>query len=202
MGWSVAATPGHMATRRLDGRCAMSGDADGAEEEAEVEAIPVAAQLLHLVGGSAWLGGSLLANLFLVPFVFRQPAPRQRELVRSLLIGPERLMIGAALTVAVTGLLRGTALGPIDGLDAFGRPYGATWLAAVLMTLTVFAIGGRVTSPALSRLADDDRLWEGDDDRHPEQRRAVARRVRIGFGLELVGILAIVGSMVILQRAD
>ena len=167
-----------------------------------MEAIPVAAQLLHLVGGSAWLGGSLLANFFLVPFVFRQPASSQRELVRSLLIGPERLMIGAALTVAVTGLFRGIALGPIDGLDSLGRPYGATWLAAVLMTMTVFAIGGQFTSPALRRLADDDHLWGSDDDRDPDRLRAVARRVRIGFGLELVGILAIVGAMVILQRTD
>ncbi len=162
-----------------------------------MDAIPVGVQLLHLLGGSAWLGGSVLANGFLVPFTFRQPPERQRELVGALLLGPERLMIGAALTVAVTGVLRGTVFGRIDGLDALARPYGAIWLLAIAMTLTVFAIGGRLTGPALVRLANDDTLWAGDEG--SAQRHALTRRVRIGFGAELVGIIAILGSMVALQ---
>ena len=122
----------------------------------------IAVHFLHVAGGAAWLGGSVFANFFLVPYTLQQSTERRRHLIRTLLVGPERLMIGAALLVVVTGLLRGTVLGPISGPEALGRPYGLVWIISIVVIGLVFATGGRLTGPAMRRLTQ-----EGDASSHP-----------------------------------
>jgi uncharacterized membrane protein len=87
-----------------------------------MDVVGTVVHFLHVASGAAWLGGSLFANLFLVPFALRQPIDRRRDLVQSLLLGPERLMIGAALLVILTGLARGILFGPVVTLEALSRP--------------------------------------------------------------------------------
>jgi uncharacterized membrane protein len=157
-----------------------------------------AMQLVHIAAGAAWFGGSLFANIVVVPFILRQPPRRQRELVGALIIGPERVMIGAALGTAVTGLLQGTLYGRIRSLDALSSPYGGAWLGAVLLALVVFAIGGRVTSPAARALRDHDEIW--DDAPEPTAPRAAFARLRLGFRLELAGIAGILVLMALMPR--
>jgi uncharacterized membrane protein len=162
-----------------------------------VDAGLVAIQFIHIAGGAAWFGGSLFASLVLVPYVRRQAPDRQRELIRGVILGPERVMIAAALTAAITGLVRGTAFGRIGSLDALGTSYGAIWLASILVALAVFAIGGRVTSPAARALRDDDRVWA---DASGPTHAALLDRLRLGFRLELLGITTILALMVLLAN--
>jgi putative copper export protein len=156
----------------------------------------LAIHFVHIAAGAAWFGGSLFANVVLLPFILRQPPQRQRELVGALIIGPERVMIGAALGTAVTGLLQGTFHGRIESVAALSSPYGEAWLGAVLVALVVFAIGGGVTSPAARALRDDDEIWA--DARGPAAPRAAFARLRLGFRLELAGIAGIVGLMALM----
>lgn len=116
-----------------------------------------------------------------------------------LLLGPERLMIGAALLVAVTGLVRGTLLGPISGPEALGRPYGLVWIVSIVVIALVFAAGGRLTGPAMRRLTQEDDLWDEPSAAAIRQRDALSRRLVIGFRVELAGILGVLGLMVILR---
>ena len=153
-------------------------------------------QFVHVAGGAAWFGASLFANAVLLPYVLRQPPERQRELIRGVILGPERFMIAAALTAAVTGLVRGIVFGRIDGTDALGTPYGLVWIASIIVAIAVFAVGGRITSPAARRLRDDDRVWDGD----PAARVPLLDRVRVGFRAELVGISTILVLMTVLTR--
>jgi len=153
-------------------------------------------QFVHVAGGAAWFGGSLFANAVLLPFVVRQSPERQRELIRGVILGPERLMIAAALTAAVTGLVRGIVFGRIQGADALGTPYGLVWIASIVVAIAVFAIGGRVTSPAARRLRDDDGVWD-DGSATPA---SLLGRVRVGFRAELVGITTILILMTALGR--
>ncbi len=153
-------------------------------------------QFVHLAGGAAWFGGSLFANVVLLPYVLRQPSERQRELIRGVILGPERIMIAAALTAAVTGLVRGIVFGRIDGTDALGTSYGLVWLASVGVAIAVFAVGGRITSPAARRLRDDDGVWDGD----VAARVALLDRLRLGFRVELAGITTILILMTLLGR--
>lgn len=45
-------------------------------------------------------------------------------MLTRLLVGPERMMVGAALVASATGLIRGTAFGPIRTVDALTSSYG------------------------------------------------------------------------------
>lgn len=164
-----------------------------------MDALVISVHFLHVAAGAAWLGGSVFANFFLLPYTLRQPTERQRALIRTLLIGPERLMIGAALLVVVTGLVRGTLLGPISGPEALGRPYGLVWIASIVVIALVFATGGRLTGPAMRRLAQEDHLWENGSAAAASQRDALSRRLVIGFRAELAGILGVLGLMVMLR---
>ena len=156
-------------------------------------------RFLHDAGGAAWFGASVFANVVLLPFVMRQPVDRQRDLVSGLLRTPERFIIVAALLAATTGLARGLWSGRIDSVDDLTTTWGATWLAAIVVTLFVFAVGGRVTSPAMSALIQDDALWavNGTAQAH-EARARTFGRMRLGFRLELVGLSVILALMVVL----
>ena len=152
-------------------------------------------QLVHIAGGAAWFGGSLFANAVVIPYVGRQPAERRRELIGGLILGPERVMIAAALTAALSGLVRGIAFGRIQSSDSLGSTYGMVWLASVVIAMLVFGIGGRVTSPAARALRDDDAVWA---DTSGDIAGRLFGRLRLGFRLELAGISIILGLMVVL----
>jgi len=156
-------------------------------------------QLIHVAGGAAWFGGSVFANAVLVPYVARQPAARRRELIGGLILGPERVMIAAALTAAVSGLVRGIAVGRIHSVDVFGTAYGIVWLASVIVAIAVFATGGRLTSPAARTLRDDDAVWSGGAG-NSSAVDGLFGRMRLGFRIELVGISTILVLMVVLAR--
>ncbi|HEX5148659.1 MAG TPA: hypothetical protein VFW02_06220 [Candidatus Limnocylindrales bacterium] len=160
----------------------------------------VLVQFVHVAGGAAWFGGSLFANLVLLPFVGQQAPERQRELIRGIVLGPERVMIAAALTAAVTGMVRGIAFGPIRSLGALATPYGVIWLASVLVALAVFATGARLTSPAARALRDDDRVWMVGSPASAAHAARLLSRLRLGFRLELLGIAAILALMVLLAN--
>lgn len=148
-----------------------------------------------------WLGGSAFANLILLPYIAARPMSEQRELVRQLLIGPERLMIGGAVTAAVLGLVLGIASGRIRSVDGLTSAYGLVWLASILVAVLVFATGGLVTSPVARRLERDDDLWHQGPVGSPSAARSDAfRRLRFGFGTELAGIAVILALMVVLGR--
>jgi uncharacterized membrane protein len=155
-------------------------------------------QLIHIAGGAAWFGGSLFANAVVIPYVGRQSVERRRELIGGLILGPERVMIAAALTAVVSGLVRGIVFGRIQSVDVFGTPYGIVWLASVVVAILVFATGGRVTSPAARALRDDDGIRGGGSDDTVAAR--TFGRLRFGFRLELAGISIILGLMVVLAR--
>ena len=153
---------------------------------------------LHLLGGTAWLGASIFANLVVVPYVGRRPPGERPALVRSLILGPERLVIGSALLAGTTGLILGISSGRIAGLDGLAAPFGALWVASIVVALAVFATGGLVTSRAAAFLERDAATGEGGA---LERGEAALQRLRAGFAVELAGIVSILGLMVALGRS-
>lgn len=124
----------------------------------------------------------------------------ERALARLVILGPERLMVGAALTTLVLGVVRGTVYGPVHSVDALGTRYGIVWMGALVIRLAVFVTGGRLTSPAARSLLDDDDVWETAEDGSPSAELAARiTRVRRGFRLELVGIVVVLALMPVLR---
>jgi hypothetical protein len=154
---------------------------------------------LHLLGGAAWLGASIFANLVVIPCIGRRPSNERSALVRSLVLAPERLVIGSALLAGTTGLLLGVSSGRIAGLDDLATPFGALWVASIVVAIAVFATGGLVTSRAAAALA---RGTTSDASDSPEPGgEAALQRLRAGFAVELAGIVSILGLMVALARS-
>ena len=165
-----------------------------------MDPVLVVIQFLHLLAGVVWLGGSVFMTLVVLPAVFAQPLTQQRALARRVILGPERLMVGAAVTTVVLGVVRGTVYGPVRSVGALTTRYGFVWMVAIIVTLAVFVIGGRVTSPAARDLLDDEDVWEPAPDGSAGTELAERiRRVRSGFRLELIGILIVLALMPILR---
>jgi hypothetical protein len=154
---------------------------------------------LHLLGGAIWLGASVFANLVVVPYIGRRRPGERPALVRSLILGPERLVIGSALLAGTTGLLLGASSGRITGIGDLATPFGTLWVASILVALAVFATGGLVTSRAAADLEGDATTGEGGATE--AQGEAALRRLRAGFAVELAGIVSILGLMVALGRS-
>jgi putative copper export protein len=161
-----------------------------------MDPVRLAVEFLHIAGGAAWLGASLFANLVVIPAILARPLDDRRDLVRALVLGPERVIIAAALIAALTGLVRGIVFGRIDSPAALATPYGAVWLLSIALTVAVFAVGGRLTSPAARRLRDEDSIWQSAEG----GAAALLDRLRLGFRLELTGIATILALMVLLPN--
>ncbi len=144
----------------------------------------------------------MFANLVLIPYVFSRPTDQQRELIGRLILGPEPVMVGAAVVASATGIARGVIVGPIRSIEALGTPYRIVWLAAVVTAIAVFVVGGRVTSPAAHELLNNPALWSstlaGGTSR---ELRLTVHRLRIGFAIELGGIVTILALMAVLRYA-
>lgn len=154
---------------------------------------------LHLLGGASWLGASVFANVVLVPYVGRRPSAERPELVHRLILGPERLVIGSALLAGITGLLLGVSSGRIGDLDDLRTPFGALWVASIVVAIAVFATGGLVTSRGAAQLSGE-ATAEGDRGPRPGDEAALSR-LRVGFAVELAGIVSILGLMVALGQS-
>lgn len=160
-----------------------------------MDLLAVVLRFLHVGGGTAWLGASLFANLVIVPFIAGQPADRRPALVERLVLAPEKVIIGGALTAAISGLILGVAGRGFTSIEALTTPAGLVWLAAILIAIAVFGTGGRITSPAARRLQRPPASDE--DGRDSDQ---ALGRLRTGFRIELAGIASILALMVVLPR--
>ena len=154
---------------------------------------------LHLLGGASWLGASVFATVVLLPLIGRRPATERPELVRRLVLGPERLVIGSALLAGITGLALGIAGSRISSPGDLGTGYGALWVLSILVAIGVFATGGLVTSRGARQLAGDASVETGGAPGPGHE--AALRRVRVGFAAELAGIVSILALMVALGRS-
>ena len=154
---------------------------------------------LHLLGGAAWLGASLFANVVIVPYLARRPRSEWPDIVARLVRGPERLVILAALTAGVTGLVLGLSSGRIRDLDSLATAYGGLWLASIVVAVAVFLTGGLVTSRSAARLAAPARV-DAPSEAVPTDATAL-RGLRAGFAVELTGIVIILALMVGLGSA-
>jgi hypothetical protein len=70
-------------------------------------------------------------------------------------------------------------------------------MLSIIIVAIVFVTGGRLTGPAIRRLAQDDDLWTRQSAAAARRRDALSRRLVIGVRGELGGILVVLGLMVV-----
>lgn len=113
--------------------------------------IVVVVQWLHVLLGILWFGTVLVLDVIVLPAINRLPMIAQRDVSSAIEARATPLFKVVVPAVVVLGIIRGTVLGPIDGLDSlFGTAYGLTWLAALAATIATAGWGMFVLVPSVA----------------------------------------------------
>lgn len=112
-------------------------------------------QWLHVLLGILWFGYNLSMAFLIAPPLNSMPEEQLREIYRRLGAVGARVFPIVGVLVVLLGIIRGTALGPIDSVQAaVTTTYGITWLVALAGTLALFFNGARYVGPGFAALAD------------------------------------------------
>jgi copper resistance protein D len=161
-------------------------------------------QWLHVLAAILWFGGAVAINVLVFPATAVLEPKAQRRFGQALTPGLSRFFSIVAGLVMLLGIVRGTLLGPIKGLDIlFGTPYGLSWLAALILTIGLAVIGARYVGPTAERMYGDDELWEfgpGFPDQHaPSGLLAHQQLLRTISLVELFGFLVVFTLMIFMR---
>jgi hypothetical protein len=157
----------------------------------------VGVQWAHVLLGILWFGNALVLSAIVIPAINRLPIVTQRAI--SSYIGSRATPIFHVVVplIIVLGIVRGTAFGPINSVEAVFRSwYGLTWLVALAATAATYAFGVLVIVPALRRM--DAAPIAADGSATPEL-TAETTRVKRLVGLELIGFLTIFTCMILMR---
>lgn len=159
--------------------------------------VVIVVQWLHVLLGILWFGNALVLDVIVIPAINRLPIVRQREV--AALIGARATPIFHVVVplIIVLGVVRGTLLGPIKGLDVLvGTAYGLTWLVALTVTVLTYLWGLFVIIPGLRVM---ERAPINPDGSPTPELEAATNRVKLLVSLELIGF-AIIFTCMILMR--
>jgi uncharacterized membrane protein len=162
-----------------------------------VDWIVIVVQWLHVLLGILWFGNALVLDVIVIPAINRLPIVRQREV--AALIGARATPIFHVVvpTIIVLGVVRGTLLGPIKGLDVLvGTAYGLTWLVALTVTVLTYLWGLFVIIPGLRVM---ERAPLNPDGSPTPVLEAATDRVKLLVSLELIGFVVIFTCMILMR---
>ena len=158
--------------------------------------VVIGAQWLHILLGILWFGNSLALAVVVIPAISKLPLVRQQEIGDVLGQRGLRVFDVVAPAVIVLGIIRGTFLGPIKGLDDLGTGYGITWLVALVVATATFLWGRYVIVPSTRRLAQAAVNADGTPSAELE---AALDRAKLVTVLELLGFLAVFTCMILMR---
>jgi uncharacterized membrane protein len=159
--------------------------------------IVVAVQWLHVLLGILWFGNALVLDVIVIPAINRLPIVAQREVASLIGARATPLFHVVVPLIIVLGVVRGTVLGPITGIDdVFGSAYGLTWLTALVVTAATYLFGLFAIVPALRRM--DAAPVAADGSPTPELAEVTTRVKRL-VGLELLGFIVIFTCMILMR---
>jgi hypothetical protein len=157
----------------------------------------IVVQWLHVLLGIIWFGNSLVLALFLIPTLNTMPIPVQRDVGGRYGERSTRIIDVIAPLIIILGFIRGTFLGPIHTVgDVFARPYGITWLVALLAAIATFLWGRLVIVPAVHRMNAIPLDHEG---RPTPDLLAATDQVKRVVVLELAGFFVIFSCMILMR---
>jgi putative copper export protein len=169
--------------------------------ESTVLVLQIIVHWVHVLSAILWVGGFAVINFMVFPSIPVLPPEQQRRFGRALAPRLKTFFSVVSGVVMLFGLIRGTLLGPIKGLDIlFGSAYGLTFLAALILTIGLGVIGARVVGPTAERMYGDDSLWDFGPGQPPSAGLlAHVQLLRTVSYIEVLGFL-LVFTMMILMR--
>ena len=163
-----------------------------------MEYLVIIVQWVHVLAAILWVGGFAVINFLVFPSIPTLPPEQQRRFGRALSPKLKTYFSVVSGIVMLFGIIRGTLLGPIRGLDVlFGTPYGWMWLASLILTIGLAVLGARVVGPTAERMYFDDSLWEfGPGQPPPAGLMAHVQLLRTVGLIETVGFLVVFTLMI------
>jgi uncharacterized membrane protein len=146
-------------------------------------------QWLHILAGLTWLSAHLYGDFVVWPALLKRPPNEAQAAFAAVEKITRPLSIGSSSLVALLGIIRGTALGPVRSVEfVFTTAYGLTWLAALILVLVLMTWGATWYRrlPAL--------VWDGDRKR-PDAEQIVRRGAVTSTAL----LAAILACMVLMR---
>jgi uncharacterized membrane protein len=170
-------------------------------DESTVLVLQIIVHWVHVLSAILWVGGFAIINFMVFPSIPVLPPEQQRRFGRVLAPKLKTFFSVISGIVMLFGLIRGTLLGPIKGLDIlFGSAYGLTWLAALILTIGLGVIGARVVGPTAERMYGDDSLWEfGPGQPPPAGLLAHVQLLRTVGWIESLGFLVVFTLMILMR---
>ncbi len=98
-------------------------------------------QVLHIMSGTIWICSFLFIYFILWPsFVHNNTA--EALAIKDNLKKPIRNILGIAGVISISlGFVRGTFFGSVNSLQSLQEPYGRTFIAAIIVSFLMLAIG-------------------------------------------------------------
>jgi uncharacterized membrane protein len=159
--------------------------------------LTVVVQWAHVLLGILWLGNALVLAVIVIPALNRLPIATQRQIASQIGARATPIFKIVVPAIVILGIVRGTVLGPIRSVDVLvGSAYGLTWLAALVLTVTVYAWGLTVLEPALQRMNAAPLEPDGSPS---AELVAATNRVKGLVLVELLGFLAIFSCMILMR---
>lgn len=160
----------------------------------------IAVQWLHIAMAMAWVGAAIALEVVVEPATTSVPLAQQQALGRRLSARSVPFFTVVGTGTLVLGVIRGTVLGPLQSLTAFGTGYGITWIIALVLTASLAALGALAIGPAAERLYASDELWQANPQGRPSSGRAAAvRHLRLLGRVQLAGFALVLACMVLMS---
>ena len=154
-------------------------------------------QWLHVLLGILWFGYSLALAVFVIPAISPLPIPVQRQIGENLAKRATPILDVVVPTIILLGFIRGTLLGPIDGIgDVFSEAYGITWLVGLIAAVSTYVWGRLVIVPTVRRMAA---VPLGPDGATTPDLDAAVEQAKRVTAIELLGFLVIFSCMILMR---
>src|SRR5699024_4507348 len=115
---------------------------------------------IHILLAIVWVGGVLFIGWGVYPASRKLAPQQQRIFLKSLMEWTHRLLTLAGIGVITTGILLGTAAGPLQSFhDIWHTTYGNIWVSALIISLLTLAWGIFVGYRHSLKVLGNDSLW-------------------------------------------
>jgi uncharacterized membrane protein len=107
---------------------------------------------VHVLAGVVWIGSQVFLYAALWPALLARPQGEAGAVLQGVMPRWARVMGALPPVVGITGILRGTAFGPVRSWGALATPYGLTFAAATLLVIALVVHGGRTRAAMGARV--------------------------------------------------
>ncbi|MET3575623.1 hypothetical protein ACFFIY_06190 [Bhargavaea ullalensis] len=151
---------------------------------------------VHILFGLIWVGGILFVGWGVFPAVKKLDFSHQQQFLESLMGWTHRLLSLAGAAVIATGVLLGTAFGPIrEWGTLWTTSYGIHFMLAFGLGILTLGWGAFVSYRYSMRVIRNRTLWSMAGRGYPMLLNRAMRRVTAVSGVEVLGFVSLLVAM-------